>query len=116
MTAKAKPQRHAPPTPATARAVAADLLREVLQRRQPLDQALERHAELGKLEARDRAFARLLAATVLRRLGQIDAVIEASLDKPLTPKARSAAQILRVGAAQLLFLSVPPHAAVGETV
>jgi 16S rRNA (cytosine967-C5)-methyltransferase len=71
---------------------------------------------MAALEPRDRGFARLMAATVLRRLGQIDAAIAACLDKPLQPKARFARGLLRLGAAQLLFLGTPAHAAVDSTV
>jgi 16S rRNA (cytosine967-C5)-methyltransferase len=77
---------------------------------------LDRVGGYAQLPARDRAFARALAATVLRRLGQIDAVIAACLAKPLTPKARAVETILRLGVVQLLFLGTPPHAAVDETV
>lgn len=109
------PARSRSPLP-TARAVALSLLHEVLGRRRPLDDVLEHHAALGALEPRDRGFARLLVATTLRRLGQIDAALAACLDKPLTPRARATENVLRLGAAQILFLGTPSHAAVGETV
>lgn len=109
------PRAPRPPPPA-ARAVALSLLHEILDRRRPLDDALEHHGTLGELEGRDRAFARLLVATVLRRLGEIDAALAACLERPLTPRARGCQNILRLGAAQLQFLGTPAHAAVGETV
>lgn len=99
----------------TTRAAAFDLLREVLRKAAPLDDALERHAVLPTLEGRDRAFVRLLVATVLRRLGQIDALIAAALDKPDAVKA-AVQDVLRLGTAQLLFLGTPPHAAVDTAV
>jgi 16S rRNA (cytosine967-C5)-methyltransferase len=110
-----------PPKQATggavsAREIALGLLGDVLQRRHGLDEALERHRDLTRLEPRDRGFARMTVATALRRLGQIDAAIAVCLDKPLTPKAKAVQDILRVGAAQLLFLETPAHAAVAETV
>jgi 16S rRNA (cytosine967-C5)-methyltransferase len=105
-----------PPQPPSARAAALDLTTSVFDRRQPLDAALETSRALAPLPGRDRAFARLIVTTVLRRLGQIDAAIARSLDKPLTPKARMARNLLRVGAAQLLFLRTPAHAAVDSTV
>ena len=71
---------------------------------------------LAGLEARDRAFARLIVTTVLRRLGQIDDAIQRCLERPLQPKARAARTLLRIGAAQLLFLRTPAHAAVDSTV
>ena len=68
------------------------------------------------LAARDRAFCRNLTATTLRRLGQIDAMIEHCLERPLPARAARARDILRLGVAQLVFLSVPSHAAVDEAV
>jgi len=71
---------------------------------------------MHQLAGRDRAFARLLVATVLRRLGQIDALIAQSLNVPLAPRAMLVQDILRLGVAQLLFLRTPPHAAVATSV
>jgi 16S rRNA (cytosine967-C5)-methyltransferase len=96
-----------------ARYVAARSLQAVFEQGLPLDQALAETALFKQLEGRDRAFARLIAATVLRRLGQIDAVLAPFLKKAPTPYALA---ILRTGAAQILFLNTPPHAAVGAAV
>jgi 16S rRNA (cytosine967-C5)-methyltransferase len=100
----------------TARGIALDLLEAVLVRRQAFDDALAGHRGLPALAPRDRAFARLLAATTLRRLGQLDAALAACLDKGLTPKASMVRNVLRLGAAQLLFLGTPSHAAVDSSV
>ena len=102
--------------PATARSVAIDLIGAVLRRKRPLDDAIEDNGEMSGLPARDRAFARLLVATVLRRLGQIDALIAHCLNTPLPPRAAMVHDMLRLGIAQLLFLRTPPHAAVATTV
>lgn len=107
--------RAAPESP-SARAIAFDVLQAVLERNRPLDEALDGHGDVRSLSARDRAFARLLTATALRRLGQIDQVIECCLDKPLPRRARAVRQLLRLGICQLLFLETPPHAAVDTTV
>lgn len=131
----ATPGGHAPaPTgasPLAARAAALDILGQVLQRGRPLDDALADSWGAGSraagsraagsregaaLAPRDRAFARLLTATTLRRLGQIDALVAACLAKPLAPKAAVIVDILRLGAAQLLFLGTPGHAAVDTAV
>ena len=97
-----------------ARVAALGLIGDVLQRKRPLD---ERFAtRVRALEARDRAFARLLGATTLRRLGQIDAAIDHCLSRPLPGRARRVRDILRLGAAQLLFLGTPAHAAVDSAV
>ena len=100
----------------SARGVAIDLLGAVLRRRRPLDDAIEEAPDLPGLSVRDRAFARLLVATVLRRLGQIDALIAHCLATPLPPRAAQVHDMLRLGIAQLLFLRTPAHAAVATTV
>lgn len=100
----------------SARQVALDLVGGVLRRKRPLDDAIEDHPAMGELSVRDRAFARLLVATVLRRLGQIDALIGECLNTPLAPRAAIIHDVLRLGIAQLLFLRTPPHAAVATSV
>lgn len=80
---------------------------------------LEQDPQYDELEQRDRAFARLLVATVERRLGQIDKVLGCCIKKYPPKRGKHAAMIqatLRVGVAQLLFLKTPPFAAVQETV
>jgi len=99
-----------------ARAIALDLLQDVLHRHRALDEALAANRDLARLEPRDRAFARLLTATVLRRLGQIDAIIDARLERPLPAKRASVRDILRLGVAQIAFLDLAPHAAVDTAV
>lgn len=80
---------------------------------------LEQDTYYKSLEARDRAFARLLVATVERRLGQIDKVLECCIEKYPPKKGKHSHFVqatLRTGVAQLLFLETPPHAAIKETV
>ncbi|MFQ5985468.1 MAG: RsmB/NOP family class I SAM-dependent RNA methyltransferase [Alphaproteobacteria bacterium] len=101
---------------ADARAAALDLLRAVLDRRHLLDEAFDAHSLLPALEARDRAFARAITTTALRRLGQIDALIDHGLEHPLPARAQPVRHILRLGVCQLLFLGTPAHAAVDTTV
>ncbi|WP_119460604.1 transcription antitermination factor NusB [Rhodospirillaceae bacterium SYSU D60014] len=98
------------------RAVALDLLQAVLRRRRPFDETLADHPELTRLAGRDRAFVRLLTATTLRRLGQIDRILGRCLERPLPRRAAAIQDLLRLGACQLLFLRTPPHAAVDSTV
>jgi 16S rRNA (cytosine967-C5)-methyltransferase len=100
----------------TARLVALDLIAAVLGRDRPLDEAIEDSSAMAQLSLRDRAFARLLVATVLRRLGQIDALIAACVTNPLPQRAAGVHDILRLGLAQLLFLHTPAHAAVATSV
>lgn len=103
-----------------ARQCAVSVLEAVLHDGRTLDDAFAA-AVAGRpgaepLAPRDRAFARLIAATVLRRHGEFTAVIRSFLDKPL-PKSRSRISlILLSGAAQLLALGTPRHAAVSLAV
>lgn len=106
-----------PRTPrANARTVALDLLAAVLTGRHLLDDALDADGRFAKLDERDRAFARLLVATTLRRLGQLDDVVGRCLDKRLPAKAGRVQNVLRLGACQLLVLATPPHAAIATAV
>ncbi len=97
------------------RAVALRVLGAVLHRYRPLDDVLAGDDDMVRLEPRDRAFARLLCATVLRRLGQIDALIDGSLDRPGKRGFADVRDLLRLGVAQLVFLGTPAHAAVSTT-
>jgi 16S rRNA (cytosine967-C5)-methyltransferase len=97
---------HSDPT----REGAFDLLAGVLVRHRSLEDAL---AALPTMESRDRAAAHRLAASVLRRAGSLDAVLEPHLRRAPPDPVR---QVLRLGAAQLLLLDTPAHAAVATSV
>jgi len=93
------------------RTTALALLNAVLLARRPLDEALD--ALPAGVAPRDRAAGHRIAATVLRRMGSLDAVLEPWLKREPPPEVRHA---LRIGAAELLLLGTPPHAAVGDCV
>jgi 16S rRNA (cytosine967-C5)-methyltransferase len=98
-----------------ARRVAADLLDGVLRRHRPLDEQLDAkatNAGFAALADRDRALARRLVATVLRRLGTLRHLIGLFLDRGVPPDAPRLETVLLLGAAQILWLDVPDHAAV----
>jgi 16S rRNA (cytosine967-C5)-methyltransferase len=97
------------------RRVAADMVDSVLRRR-PLDEILESTDELASLAERDRALVRVLVATVLRRLGTLRHLLELFLERGLPGQAPRVETALLIGAAQLLFLNVPDHAAVDLSV
>lgn len=92
------------------RTAALALVSAVLDRHRALEEALD---ALPAAEARDRAAAHRIAAAVLRRLGSLDAVLEPLLRREPPPEVRHA---LRIGAAELLLLETPPHAAVASCV
>ncbi len=86
------------------------LLTGVLDRRHTLEDALN---ALPPMDARDRSAGHRLAAAVLRRSGTLDAVLEPFMRKAPPDPVR---HVLRIGAAGLLLLEMPPHAAVGTAV
>ncbi len=95
-----------------ARRIAADIVDGVLRRRRALDELLDSTRELARLEERDRALARVLVGIVLRRLGTLRHLLGLFLERGLPPQAPRAETVLLIGAAQILFLDVPDHAAV----
>jgi 16S rRNA (cytosine967-C5)-methyltransferase len=111
--ARTSPQPEVPGL--AARRIAADILDGVLRRRSPLDEQLSgktAHPGLPGLADRDRALMRRLVATVLRRLGTLRHLLGGFLDKGFPADAPRAETILLIGAAQILWLEVPDHAAV----
>ena len=98
-----------------ARRAAVELLAAVLQRKQVLDDVLGRSLERGAmfdLATRDRALARAIVAASLRQKGELDRVLFTFLGRGLPDKSGTLYPILLAGAAQLIFLKTPPHAAI----
>jgi 16S rRNA (cytosine967-C5)-methyltransferase len=98
-----------------ARRVAADIVEGVLRRRRALDELLdgaEAAPGLGGLAERDRGLTRALVAVVLRRLGTLRHLLGLLLESGLPQQAPRVDTALLIGAAQILFLDVPDHAAV----
>jgi 16S rRNA (cytosine967-C5)-methyltransferase len=68
------------------------------------------------LDSRDRGFVTELVYGSLRRQGELDTVIAHVAKRPTTDIDQEVLEVLRLGAYQLLFLRVPGHAAVDESV
>jgi 16S rRNA (cytosine967-C5)-methyltransferase len=94
------------------RRIAAEIVEGVLRQRRPLDEQLDSTGRLATLNERDRALTRALVATVMRRLGTLRHLLGLLLVEGLPPQAPRVETALLVGAAQILFLGVPDHAAV----
>ncbi len=102
-----------------ARRVAAELLEGVLHRGRPLDEQLDGALAprgLAQLPERDRALVRRIVATVLRRLGTLRRLLDSLLSRGLPREAPRVETALLTGAAQIMFLDVPDHAAVDLSV
>jgi len=100
------------------RRVAADIVEGVLGRHRALDEMLEGSdaraatAALAALSDRDRGLTRAIVAVVLRRLGTLRHLLGSFLEEGLPAQAPRVETVLLIGAAQILFLEVPDHAAV----
>lgn len=95
-----------------ARLAAGVLLNAALEGRGGLDAALA-FREVAALPGPDRAFARAVAMAALRRLGEIDQILDRRLQKGPPLAVRT---ILRVALAQTLVLETPAFAAVSTAV
>ena len=102
-----------------ARRLAVVLVAAVLRHGRSFDDAFAFTSELPNhkgMDPRDRGMARLIASTVIRRLGQIDAVLATFMDRPLPEKRGDLTSILQTAVAQLLFMGSPPHAVLNVAV
>ena len=93
-----------------ARRAALKLLDAVLRQGLPLEAVLDR-ATAGIDRADDRALARAIASEVLRRLPDLDALIDSATARPLPDDAK-ARFALRIALVQTLALGTPAHAAI----
>ena len=100
----------------TARSVAIDVVRRVTDEGAYSNLALSRTLSRAGLDDREAAFASELAYGTLRRLVPIDRALAALVERPLDTAPKGARAALRVGAYQLRYTRVPPHAGVSETV
>src|SRR5258706_11565099 len=116
------PQRFALPSEVpglAARRIAADILDGVLHKHRTLDEQLDgaaAHPGLKALSDRDRALMRRMVAPVVRRLGTLGHVLSRLLDRGIPTDAPRAQSALLIGAAQILWMDVPDHAAVDLSV
>ncbi|KRB79691.1 SAM-dependent methyltransferase [Sphingomonas sp. Root710] len=102
--------RQEDPAGTPTRRAALRLLDAVLRRGLPLEAAMDAAcAELDRGD--DRAFAHAIAAEVLRRTSDLDALIDAATERPLPADAK-ARMVLRIALVQALAMNTPQHAAI----
>lgn len=121
-TASSRPSGK-PPAPVInglpAREMAGWLVEQVLDRRRAFDDCLAEAFASAKglaMAPRDRGLARLIAATVLRRKGGLEALLAEFMEKPLGERQTAAQRILLTASAQMLYLDTPAHAAINLAV
>lgn len=101
---------HAPePLGVPTRRAAMRLLDAVLRRGESLEQALT--AATRMVHGPDRGLAHAIAAEALRRLPDLDVLIDGATQRPLPDDAK-ARTALRIALTQALALGTPPHAAI----
>lgn len=104
------------PIPPDPRGCAVRALEWVFGEHKSLDVFLEKDRRFAGLPTRDKALSRAIIGTTLRRLGQIDQIIDQLLTKPMPRQAITARQILRAGAAELLFLRSASYGVINSLV
>ena len=94
-----------------ARRAAATML-AAIERGKTLDEARDK---LADLRDSDRNLADAIVQATLRHYGEIDALLRRHVKK-MPPLSSLARPLLAIGAAQLIYMNVPSHAALHETV
>jgi len=97
-----------------ARPLTIRILTEVLDKGRSLSSALPKH--LAKADEGERALTQELSYGVLRYYLQLDALAAQLLDKPLKAKDSDVQLLVLMGLYQILYMRIPDHAAVSETV
>jgi 16S rRNA (cytosine967-C5)-methyltransferase len=99
-----------------ARLVAYDVLAAVREQDAYANLVLPGLLRQRGIEGRDAALATELAYGTLRAQGQLDAILQACVDRPLDDVDPPVRDVLRLGAYQLLRTRIPTHASVSATV
>ncbi|MDK6486634.1 transcription antitermination factor NusB, partial [Streptococcus agalactiae] len=69
-----------------------------------------------RVKGRDAAFATEITYGTLREMARLDAIISSASSRLVSKLDLPVRALLRIGAYQLLYMRVPAHAAVAETV
>lgn len=100
----------------TARSVAVETVRRVTDEDAYSTRVLPALLARSRLPPRDRAFATELALGTLRHIPGLDRAIGLRASRSMARMSPGARAALRLGAYQLLFMRIPRHAAVSESV
>ncbi|QPB41685.1 16S rRNA (cytosine(967)-C(5))-methyltransferase RsmB [Rodentibacter haemolyticus] len=101
-------------TALSTRAMAAQVILQVLDEGKSLSSLIPEIQ--SSVEAQDLPFLQEICFGVCRVLPRLEQIIKRLVDKPLKGKTRIVHCLLLVGLYQLLYMRVPPHAAVDEAV
>lgn len=92
------------------RAAALEAYGRVLTEGKTVEEAMAAPLRVRGLCKRDGSFAAAIVLTVLRHKGLLEALVSTFLARPLPAKSGLAFRVMTLGAAQLLFMQVAPHA------
>ena len=101
---------------ATARSVALEAVRRVTDEGAYSSRLIPALLSRSGLSERDRGLTTELAFGTLRRLPGLDRAIGLRASRPVARMTPGARAVLRLGAYQIAFTRIPPHAAVSESV
>ena len=90
------------------------ILKKILDEGNTIEGALDSLSH--KINMSDRGFIRHLVTTTIRRLGQLDKIINHMTKTKLGNTQMAVRHVLRLGITQLLFMEVPAYAAVDSSV
>ena len=90
------------------------ILRKILDEENTIEGAIDSLSH--KINMSDRGFIRHLVTTTIRRLGQLDKIINYMTKTKLGNTQMAVRHVLRLGITQLLFMEVPAYAAVDSSV
>ncbi|MGI8695711.1 MAG: RsmB/NOP family class I SAM-dependent RNA methyltransferase [Mycobacteriales bacterium] len=116
MAARAAPCRRRAVRVSASRRAAYDVLRAVAERGAYANLMLPDLLRERRITGRDAALATELAYGALRAQGTLDAVIGRCSARPMSNVDGSVLDAVRLGAYQLLYTRIPPHAAVSTSV
>lgn len=92
------------------------ILENITERGLTSDEAFSGDRVYTELTDTDRRFVRLLVLTCLRRMGQVDGILDKLVKRPLPRGQKTARAILRLGITQGVFLKTPGYAFVNTSV
>lgn len=90
------------------------ILKKILDDKSTIESAMESLSH--KIKVEDRGFIRHLVTTTIRRLGQLDKIIDHLTKSKLGNTQMAVRHLLRLAITQLLFMEVPAYAAVDSAV
>ena len=100
----------------SSRLIVLDLMAEIIGKGHPLQDAVNTHKDWGKLEDRDRRFARRLITIVLRYRRLARNILNRYLQKPINRKDRKAEAVLILAIVELVWADGDSYAVVDQAV